>query len=198
MPCRARSLWPLKPHEVGNDLREAPLPGVQVEREGGQLVDERDGGWIRREFDAEQIAPARFATFDTYVGKDGLVRSHAMVADPAFQPAHDAPALTGRGPFFAEDRESRARVFAAAGARHARVPPAAVTARAEEKAAAGRKVFTRKREVAELRRSSTAGAVEMVADSSARCRGLWSERFEHRAHRRAGQEPIDHRLLVAL
>src|SRR5260370_1196612 len=143
-------------------------PGVEGEWEGGQLVDDWDGGWIGHEVDAEQIAAACFASFDTHVGKNGLARGHALVAKPAFQTAHDAPALTGRGPFFAEDRESRARVFAAAGARHARVPPAAVAARAEEKASAGREVFARQREVSERRWSSTAGAVEMVADSTAR------------------------------
>src|SRR5260370_38898056 len=162
---------PSKAHQVGNDLGEAPLPRMQVEREGGQLVDDWDGGWIGRQVDAEQIVPARVAGFDADVGKARLVLRGALVAKLALQPAHDAPALTGRGPFFAEDREPRARVFAAAGACHARVPPAAVTARAEEKAAAGGEVFARKREVAELRGSSTAGAVEMVADSNARCPG---------------------------
>src|SRR5712692_9280198 len=106
MTCRARSLWPSEPHQVGNDLGEAPLSRVQVERERAQLVDDWDGGRISREVDVEQIAPARVAGFDAKVGKDGLVLDGALVANPALEPTHDAAAFAGRGPLFAEDREA--------------------------------------------------------------------------------------------
>src|SRR5713226_9223471 len=172
MTCRARSLWPSEPHQVGNDLREAPLSRAQVEREGGQLVDDWDGGRIRSEVDAEQVAPAGVARFDPDVWKYGLVPGCAVVSEPALQPAHDAPTLAGSGPLFAEDREARGRVLAASGAGHPCIPPAALTARAEEKAAAGRQVLTRKREIAQLRRSTAGRAMDLVAHPDTRGRGF--------------------------
>src|SRR5712692_11973387 len=106
MTCRARSLWPSEPHQVGNDLGEAPLSRVQVEREGGQLVDDGTRSGIRREVDIEQIVPARVAGFDANVGKEGLVFDSAFVAKLALEPTHNAAAFARRRPLFAEDREA--------------------------------------------------------------------------------------------
>src|SRR4029077_8432981 len=101
-------------------------------------------------------------------------------------------------PLFAEDREARARVLAAPWTGHARIPPAAATAGAEEKAAAGRQVLARNREVAELRRSAARGAVQLVAHSRTGGGGLGNQRLEHRPDGRPRQEPIDHGLVVAV
>src|SRR5438309_8061788 len=115
----------LKAHQIRNDLREAPIPCVQVEREGGDLVDHWDSRRIGLQVDVEQVLAAALARFDADVRKNGHASSLA-VAKSSFQPAHDAPALAGCVPLFVDDRELLARGFAAAGTSHPSVAPGGV------------------------------------------------------------------------
>src|SRR5256885_1623564 len=47
----------LKPHEVGHDLAEAALLGVEVERQGCQLVHHGDRRGVAPQVDDHQVAP---------------------------------------------------------------------------------------------------------------------------------------------
>src|SRR5215471_15097392 len=52
---------PSEPHQVGRDLLQAALLGVQVERQRGQLVHHRDRLGVPAQVEGEQVAPARLA-----------------------------------------------------------------------------------------------------------------------------------------
>jgi len=58
-----------EPHQVGHDLAEAELFGVQVERQGRQLVDRRHGDELLAQIDRDQVPAAGLAALDGQVGQ---------------------------------------------------------------------------------------------------------------------------------
>src|SRR5690242_6748535 len=103
-------------HQVGDDLGEAAVARVQVERDGAQLVDDRHRAAVARDVHAQQVTTARLACLDAHVREDGALRR----CPAARQPTNDAAALARRGADLAEDRQPAGRILATARTGHTR------------------------------------------------------------------------------
>src|SRR5438105_7314528 len=55
------------PQQVRCDLGHATLPGVEVERESRELVDDRDGARVLAQVDREQVAMTALAGVHAHV-----------------------------------------------------------------------------------------------------------------------------------
>src|SRR5213594_321439 len=112
------------PHQVGRDLREAPLRGHDVERERRDLVDDRDRVAFEARVDADDVTLASFARVDAqvwqliWIGEDDeLARvtlaagdaGHARVHPLVRAPRADEPSLAGDEGFAAVDEDAHLR-----------------------------------------------------------------------------------------
>src|SRR5918995_1307799 len=61
----------LEPHEIRCQFRQALVGGIEVERQGGQLVDFGDRPLIACQVDLDQVAVARRTARDSKLRKDG-------------------------------------------------------------------------------------------------------------------------------
>src|SRR5439155_230768 len=77
----------------------------------------------------QEVLAARFARLDAHVREDSV---HRVGHGVSGQATNNAPPLPGGRAVFAENRQLRALVLAAAGAGHSRIAPTCTAARAEQ------------------------------------------------------------------
>src|SRR5215469_8436417 len=138
------------PHEIGHDLGEAALPGVQLEGQGGELVHHGYRLSVLAEIHGDQIAVAALAPVHPQVGEALRVRVDDQLVRGCL--------ATGR-------------------AGHALEDPAQGAARAGEAAGSGGQRVAAVREVRELRLSPALRAGRGDVDPSLRGADVCAARF---------------------
>src|SRR5215467_7766187 len=151
------------PHEIGHDLGEAALLGVELEGQRRELVHHRHGFPIPPEIHRDQIAAAALAAVHPHVGKTLAVRVDDQLVRGCF-----ATRRTG----------------------HALEDPAQRAARTEETAGSGGQRVAAVREVGELGPPAALRARGGGVDLPPRGADVGAARLEHRTGGGPGEEGL--------
>src|SRR5215510_11891668 len=157
-------------HQIGDDLREAALLDVEVERQRDELVDDRHGLGLLAKIDRDQVLLARFTAVGPQVRK-----------------------ALGIG----EDRQLACGLLAAARTCHPLVDPALAAAAACEHARPAHERLAGVGQVRELRQSAAARARAFGPMAGTGRAGRRPQRFEHRCRRGPRQIFVDGVLRLA-